>query len=126
MRPIALLSCDYKILSRILQKSLAPHMKYLLYADQFCAENKEISELILFLSANIEHCEQTKKEAALAFLDFEKAFDSVSHEFIFAIMEKMRIPLTFIQWTQLGFKDTEARVILNGHLSDPFPLTGGG
>ena len=37
----------------------------------------------------------------------------------------MRIPLTFIQWTQLGFKDTEARVILNGHLSDPFPLTGG-
>ena len=125
-RPIALLSCDYKILSRILQKSLAPHMKYLLYADQFCAENKEISELILFLSANIDHCEQTKKEAALAFLDFEKAFDSVSHEFIFAIMEKMRIPLTFIQWTQLGFKDTEARVILNGHLSDPFPLTGGG
>ena len=41
-RPIALLPCDYKILSRILQKSLAPHMKYLLYADQFCAENKEI------------------------------------------------------------------------------------
>ena len=81
---------------------------------------------ILFLSANIDYCEQTKKEAALAFLDFEKAFDSVSHEFIFAIMEKMRIPLTFIQWTQLGFKDTEARVILKGHLSDPFPLTGGG
>jgi len=30
-RPISLLPCDYKILSRILQQSLVPHMQYLLH-----------------------------------------------------------------------------------------------
>ena len=125
-RPISLLSCDYKILSRILQANLAPHMSHLLDPDQFCTPNKEIGELILFLSANIDHCEHTKQAATLAFLDFAKAFDSVSHEFIFEIMKQMGIPESYLQWTKLGFIDTQASVILNGFLSDPFPLTGGG
>ena len=125
-RPISLLSCDYKILSRILQASLGPHMKHLLDPDQFCAPNKEIGELILFLSANIDYCEHTKQQATLAFLDFAKAFDSVNHDFIFSIMKQMGIPESFIQWTKLGFIDTQASVILNGFLSEPFPLTGGG
>ena len=30
-RPISLLPCDYKILSRILQQSLGPHMQHILY-----------------------------------------------------------------------------------------------
>ena len=38
----------------------------------------------------------------------------------------MRIPESYLQWTKLGFIDTQASVILNGFLSDPFPLTGGG
>ncbi len=38
----------------------------------------------------------------------------------------MGIPQSFLRWTQLGFINTSASVILNGHLGDPFPLTGGG
>ena len=41
-------------------------------------------------------------------------------------MKQMGIPESFIQWTKLGFIDTQASVILNGFLSEPFPLTGGG
>ena len=85
-RPISLLPCDYKILARILQQSLGPHMKHLPYDGQFCTSGKEIGELILFLSGTIDYCEINKKEAALVFLDFAKAFDSVSREFIYAIM----------------------------------------
>ena len=125
-RPISLLSCDYKILSRILQSTLNPHMKFILYDDQFCAPNKQIGELILFISSVMDYSEINKLNAAIAFLDFTKAFDSVSHEFIFDAMSKVGIPDNFISWTKLGFIETKASLIMNGTLTPSFELTGGG
>ena len=52
-------------------------------------------------------------------------FDWTKRPDIFEIMKQMGIPDSYLQWTKLGFIDTQASVILNGSLSDPFPLTGG-
>ena len=62
----------------------------------------------------------------LALLDFEKAFDSVNHEFTFKAMEAFGIPETFIRLTQLAFIDTEACCIVNNKRTAFFPLPGGG
>ena len=125
-RPISLLSCDYKILSRILQTNLNPYMQHILYDSQFCAPGKQIGEAILYLSSLIDYTEHNQSPAALAFLDFEKAFDSVSHESIFRIMEKVGLPQNFIDWASLSFTQTSASLIINGGTTSEFPLTGGG
>ena len=125
-RPISLLSCDYKILSRILQTNLNPLMHYILYDTQFCAPGKQIGEAVLYLSTLIDYTEHNQSPAALAFLDFEKAFDSVSHEAIFRIMEQVGLPQNFIEWAKLAFTQTSASLIINGGTTSEFPLTGGG
>ena len=41
------------------------------------------------------------KEGMLIFLDFEKAFDRVDHEFMFNVMETMGFGPTIINWFKL-------------------------
>ena len=123
-RPIALLSVDYKILSKLLACKLGPHLYNILDDIQFCQPGKEIGELILNYQALIDDCERSDSEAALAFLDFEKAFDSVDHEFTFTMLQAVGLPKEFIQWAKLAFTNTQACLIINGKRSPFFPLPG--
>ena len=60
------------------------------------------------------------------FLDFEKAFDSVSHEFIVAMLLATGLPPNFVQFIMMSFKETSAKIIVNGYLTKSFDLPGGG
>ena len=125
-RPIALLSVDYKILSKLLATKLSPHLKLVIDDTQFCQPGKEIGELILYYQSLIDDTTKSNQPGALAFLDFEKAFDSVDHEFTFAMLHAVGIPNEFIKWTKLAFTNTQACVIVNGKKSAFFDLPGGG
>ena len=94
--------------------------------SQFCMPKKEIGELILFYQSIIDDAKYDNSDQALAFLDFEKAFDSVDHEFTFNMMETVGIPLEFIKWAKLAFCQTTACVMVNGKRSPFFGLPGGG
>ena len=63
-----------------------------------------------------------EKPHALAFLDFEKAFDSVDHTFTFEMLNAVKVPHEFIQWAKLAFTDTTTCVIVNGKRSESFQL----
>ena len=62
----------------------------------------------------------------LLFIDFEKAFDAIDHDFIFAILKALNFPPHFIDLIKLGFKDTSCQLIINGYLTDSIPMPGGG
>ena len=115
-----------EILSKLLAAKLGPHLHNILDDTQFCQPGKEIGELILSYQALIDDCERSDSEAALAFLDFEKAFDSVDHEFTFTMLQAVGLPKEFIQWAKLAFTNTQACLIINGKRSPFFPLPGGG
>ena len=53
-RPIALLSVDYKVLSKLLANKLGPHLHNILDKSQFCQPGKEIGELVLYYQSLIE------------------------------------------------------------------------
>ena len=46
--------------------------------------------------------------------DFEKAFDSIDHSFLFAVLESFGFGPDFIQWLRTLFNNAESRVIKNG------------
>ena len=50
-------------------------------------------------------------------IDFEKAFDQISHQFIFKIMEKLRLGKIIIGFTKLLYKDIFSKIEINGALS---------
>ena len=81
-----------------------------------------ISATINYVNAPHPH----DKKGFLLFLDFEKAFDSVNHEFIYTLMASMNFPPSFIRWVSLGLTNTQACCIVNGKRSPFFDMPGGG
>ena len=56
------------------------------------------------------------------FLDFKKAYDTVSHEFLNNVLSKFEFWESFKNWVKTMYKNTESCVINNGWLSKPFQL----
>ena len=53
--------------------------------------------------------------------NFEKAFDSVNHEFTFTAIKAFGIPDEFIRFTKLAFTKTSACCIVNGQRTTSRP-----
>ena len=58
-------------------------------------------------------------------MDYEKAFDSVEHFAIFETLLKIGVHPTYIKILQNIYRDATARVHLDKHTSEPFPIERG-
>jgi hypothetical protein len=68
---------------------------------------------------------KNKLPCLLFFSDFERAFDSLEHNFIFKCLEHLNFGNSFIQWIKLFYKSAQSAVINNGYISDFFPIERG-
>ena len=59
------------------------------------------------------------------FTDFEKAFDSVSHEFMFKTLHHFNFGPDLINWVKLFYKNDNSCVINNGYCSNFFTIQRG-
>ena len=73
----------------------------------------------------IELAKKENLDAAFIFLDQEKAFDRVDHDFLYRTMSAFGIGDTFIQWVMQIYSTAVTRVKLNGFLTGPIPLMRG-
>ena len=58
----------------------------------------------------------------LLFLDFEKAFDRVDHQFMFEVLDRMAFPTEFINWIRLLYTSSSSSVRINNITSKKFTL----
>ena len=124
-RPISLLNTDYKILSKALANRLTPCLDDLLDDVQHCIPGMCISDPIRTVQSIIHQCKSLKQPGAIMLCDFEKAFDSVSHDYVKELMHAMNISKKnnndqyegFIRWTSLAFTETKAQCIINESIS---------
>lgn len=73
----------------------------------------------------IEHIKNNKTQAVLLSLDAEKAFDRVSCEFLYRVLQKFRFHQTFIATIRALYSIPEARIKINGSISNSFGLKRG-
>ena len=67
-------------------------------------------------------CEVNNQDGLILLVDFEKAFDSLSWKFIHETLQKFNSGQNFRKWITLFQNNSNSRIILNGHLSEPFDL----
>ena len=86
-RPITLLNVDYKILSKILAKRIRKVLPEIIHHDQVgYMKNRNIGEAVRIIDDIIFHSLK-QPNGFLVAVDFEKAFDSVVHAFLFKILQ---------------------------------------
>ena len=64
-------------------------------------------------------------EAAILFLDQEKAFDRVDHQFLIKTLKHLNFGDYFISWIEIILKNITSRVKINGFLKEEIEVTRG-
>lgn len=92
-RPISMIGCIYKIISKILARRLQSVMNHLIGPFQTSfIKGRQILDGALIASELIDSLKQSKREAVILKLDFNKAFDSVAWGFIDWTLSQMGFP----------------------------------
>ena len=123
-RPITLLNTDYKLLMKVLASRLRNKLGSILNIGQTCGiANKKITHVLMAIRDTIDHyTDYPNEEAALLSLDFEKAFDNISHPYMYKVLQQMGFTDKFVGTLQTLYKDAHSRIQINGFLSKPVPI----
>jgi len=96
-RPIILLNNDYKLVARIIANRIRPMLTELLQPSQYCGmPGNTIFEAETTVREAIAHVEVKRAPLCLLSLDFRKAFDRISHTYLFTILRSYGFSDRFI------------------------------
>lgn len=125
-RPISLLNTDYKILAHVLAQRLKKVIHKVIHTDQVgYIKGRNINTNIRLIQDVIDYFEDGKEEGAIIFLDFQKAFDTVNHEFLHKVLSKFNFGASFKKWINIIYKNAQSCVSNNGWISQPFNINRG-
>ena len=89
--------------------------------QQAFIKERFLGNSVLDLYSLLAHAEEEDDENLLLLsLDIEKAFDSVSWEFLYKLLEAYQVPQYCMDWIHLLHNGKELRVYNNGHSSPLF------
>ena len=122
-RPISLLNHVYKILSGVLTERLKPTLESIIHVDQkgFVA-GRYIGECIRNTYDVLEYAKSKNRAGMLLLIDFEKAFDSISHSFIIKCLYFFGFGFSFIKWINVILNDVSSCINHCGNISDRFRI----
>ena len=125
-RPISLLNNDYKIASKAIAFRLKNVLQHLIHSDQSGFVNKRnISFALRTVLDIMENTEKNNKNGILLLVDFEKAFDTVSHAFLYSVLKRFNFGPSFIQWVVTFYSNISSCVVNNQRSSQYFNVKRG-
>lgn len=125
-RPITVLNTDYKIYTTILSIHLAKVAPSLINPDQAgFMPGRHIEDQTDLIQLLINKCELTKDNGAIVFLDQEKAYDKIRHDYLWKVLDHLNFPTSFIKAVKATYKNAYTQVLINGILGTPFKITRG-
>jgi hypothetical protein len=122
-RPISLLT---KILIKILLNRLNVVIEPLIAIEQtYAVKGRSIISNTSIIRDMILHANSSQTPLAVISLDQEKAFDSISHDFLFAILKSINLGPNFMNWIQLLYEDADAIVRVRNSYTRPIRILRG-
>ena len=125
-RPISLLNVQYKILSHCISNRIKPLLEENIHNDQKAfLTGRYIGENIRIIYDVISYTEYKDIPGILLFIDFEKAFDCVSHDFLWNVLQYFNYGDSIIKWAKLMYANSTSSVLINGCLTSRFNIKRG-
>jgi hypothetical protein len=125
-QPITLLNTDYKILTKALAINIAKEARKLIHPNQSgFIPNRTIFDPIRLAQTMATYADIMEEDGVIIALDQEKAYDRITHEYLFETLRAFNIPNTCINTIKSLYKNAHTKVVINGVLSSPFKVTRG-
>ena len=117
-RPISLTNTDYKVLAKCLARRLSTVITDLVNEDQVgFIKGRKSSNMIRLIDDTIEYMNNANKPGILLALDYTRAFDSISKEYMIWAFEKFGFGQKFIRWVKVLTNNTESCINYMGWIS---------
>ena len=118
-RPISLLNVVYKLASSVIANRMKTVLDSLIHEDQKkIISGRCISENIRLIYDVLFETKNQELPGLILSIDFEKAFDTVSWEFIERVLQYFNFGPSLISWIKLFQTGSESCIIQNGFMSD--------
>lgn len=126
-RPITLLNVDYKMFAHVVKNRIMKAIPHLISNVQsgFQPGKSTADNLILMSTVLENYLENPQDQGLILQIDFEKAFDSVEHEFLFSTLEKIGFGNYMMRLIKTAFCNCSSYANVNGHLSAPIHILRG-
>jgi hypothetical protein len=113
-RPISLLNCLYKVISKAINERLK-HIanRILSRAQKGFTNGKYIQECLINIVETIKRCNDFNIPAFILAIDQAKAFDSVRHDFMRKCLEFLEVPEQFIKILEIFTTNRTASILLD-------------
>ena len=122
-RPITLLNSDYKILAKILTLRITEVISKLINTDQVgYLKNRNISTIIRTIDDTIDYLNNANRSGYLLALDYQKAFDSISKDFLLESFNMFGFGEQFKQWVKILNNNVFSCISQGGWLTQSFPV----
>ena len=125
-RPISLLNVPYKIASSCIAKRIKAVLPNIISINQSgFLKGRYIGDSIRTVYDIIHSLEEDHAPGILFGIDFEKAFDSISIRFIRNVLKLFNFGPSIIHWFDTFYGKNYSSVVVNGYLSEKFPIERG-
>ncbi|GKE89899.1 RNA-directed DNA polymerase, eukaryota, partial [Tanacetum coccineum] len=114
-RPISLIGCVYKVVTKILANRLALVISDLVSDTQSAfVSGRQILDGPFILDEILNWCKRKKSKALLFKVDFAKAYDSVRWDYLIDVLEAFGFGTTWCNWIRGTLCNAKASILVNG------------
>ena len=120
-RPISLIGCMYKIVAKLLANRIRKVMPAIIDETQFAfIEGRHLLQSVLIANEVIDEARRSHNPCLIFKVDFEKAYDSVSWEFLLYMLKRLGFNSQWIKWIEGCIKSASMLVLVNESPTDEF------
>ncbi|CAM5143904.1 unnamed protein product [Eretmochelys imbricata] len=127
-RTVSLTSVPRKIMEQVLKESILKHLeerKVIRNSQHGFTKGKSCLTNLIALYDKITGSVDEGKAVDVLFLDFSKAFDTVSHSILASKLKKYGLDEWSIRWIESWLNCRAQRVVINGSMSSWQPVSSG-
>ena len=85
-------------------------------------KGRTIFDAVRTIDDIMEFTERYQMNGLLVAIDFQKAFDSINHDFMFKALSVFNFGPSLIRWIQILYKNISSTVMNNGYTTAPFKI----
>lgn len=120
-RPISLIGCIYKILAKVLANRLKKVMSEIIDVRQSTfIGGRQLLHSVLIANESVEEAKRCHKPCLVFKADFERAYDSVSWDFLSYMMRRLGFCAKWIEWIEGCLRTASVSILVNGSPTNEF------
>ncbi|KAL3629987.1 hypothetical protein CASFOL_026299 [Castilleja foliolosa] len=125
-RPISLIGGLYKIIAKLLASRMAKVVESIISPCQFAFVNRRnILESNIIVNEVVDEAQKRKNSIFLIKIDFEKAYDSIDHAFLFEILIAFGFDKKWCSWMKCFLLSASTSILINGSPTAEFLMEKG-